>query len=698
MIEKRSMLLCLVAALALPLASAAGADGPVQVGAKETLVVVQPAPQAYAAEGGAPTADSLWPTLALTDALSGALGAVPGYRVQLWRPGEGSAALTAEQGTAELSRMADIGVAYLVQARAVLQGGLLNGNVTIRRPPQEEPLKALTVQQAADATLAGLLRQACLTALQGVGLSAEQAQQAAASQPGTENTEALQHYYQGAAMWQLADSAGARKEYEAAVALDARYQKALKAVAGALYQEGVDAYSAGDLKAAVAKFEAAAQRYTEAGDQENAILSVAFAHLYQGEALWSAGDKEAALEHFRAAAAESMKGEQHALLPKAHISYGAALWEWGQKLLAAAKEQEALDALQNAAAQYGIAGQLHERAVCLAAASAVLEKLNHPEEAGEGYLEAGRLLVQVGEYELARPNLGKVRGLDAKLAADALVLQALCDLRTTELGPLKELLDNALNAVLADDTAGAQPTLTRARLLAQRAGIGEADVLIGRALEKLQQGQTDPAAQDITDAKKPVRETDNLRRARRLLAEAVGLDDNHVWAHKYLGDALMRLGELSGAIEQYARVQALLPNDEGPDADLGEAYLKSNLYTKAEETFLAGLKLVAPDNTEVAWRLERGLGDVSIKLRKYAQARDAYKQALELFPFDVQSLLSLVVAQYHLKEYDEGMRNTELAATLASDNPEVVRDANRLADLIRTAQERERKLKQGNGG
>lgn len=685
------LLLCLGVALAWPLAVAAeGAEGQPP---EEMLVVVQPAAEAYAGEGASASADAIWPTIALTDVLSQALEAVPGYRVQSWRSEEGEA-LTPEERAAELSRMADLGVAYLVEAQASVGESGLKGSVTVLRPPQQSEQK-LPPEQGAEQALLVFLRSLATGVLRAAGVKEQVAQQALTSVPGSNNDQAVAHYYKGAAFWQLADGAGARAEYEAAVQADPNYAAALKALAGALYQEGVDAYSKGDSTAAVEKFEAAAQRYQQAGDEENAILSVAFAHLYQGEGLWSAGDKEAALEHFRAAVAESMKGKEGALLPKAHITYGGALWESAQNLISGGKNEEAVSALQQAAAQYGIAGQLRERAACLAAAAEVLEKLQRPAEAGEGYLEAGRLFVRVGEYESARKaeaRVSVVAGEDATLRANALVLLALCDLRTTDLTPLKGLLEKGLTALRAGDAAQAQSTLEQARVLAQRAGADEVDVLLARALERMQQGEGERAAADLVDALSAVRDADNLNRARGRLEQAVALDDANVWAHKYLGDALLRQDNRAGAIEQYLRVQALQPQEAGPYADLGEAYLKSNLYSKAEETFLEGLKRVSPEDTDTAWRLQRGLGDVAIKLRKYAEARDAYQKALELFPFDVQSLIGLTVAYYDLKDLAEAERHAELAVTLSAANPELQKDANRLLDLIRKTREREEKL------
>jgi len=278
------------------------------------------------------------------------------------------------------------------------------------------------------------------------------------------------------------------------------------------------------------------------------------------------------------------------------------------------------------------------------------------------------------------------------------VLEGLCDLRTTDMSPLKELLDKGLTAVRAGNKEEANPSLEQARLLAARAGVAEAEVLIGRAVERLGQGETDRAAADLVDAMAAVRDVDNLARARRVLQEAVGLEANNVWAHKYFGDVLLRQGDRAGAIEQYLAVQALVPEEAGPYADLGEAYLRSSLYSKAEESFVAGTKKVSKEDTDTAWRLYRGLGDVCIRLRKYQQARDAYKQALDVFPFDTASLLGLGIAYYQLKDWDESLRQAELVLHLAEGNPEIQNEAKQLADLVRRMQESEQKSgKSGQG-
>jgi tetratricopeptide (TPR) repeat protein len=133
--------------------------------------------------------------------------------------------------------------------------------------------------------------------------------------------------------------------------------------------------------------------------------------------------------------------------------------------------------------------------------------------------------------------------------------------------------------------------------------------------------------------------------ARRLAA------GNSEWPH-LLGVLYKQTGRLEEAAEALATARRLQPRDEAAAIHLGEIYLTLNRLADAREQF-ASVVNVFP---AVA---RRGLGDVAMRERRFAEAIEHYRAVLDRVPQASAIHYSLAMAYRGMGRLDEAQRHLD---------------------------------------
>lgn len=132
--------------------------------------------------------------------------------------------------------------------------------------------------------------------------------------------------------------------------------------------------------------------------------------------------------------------------------------------------------------------------------------------------------------------------------------------------------------------------------------------------------------------------------AREAAGRLVGLAADKASSHALLGDALLELGDYSGAEASYARMRELDPDGVGTLARLARlAFLKGNVTASREqlEAAIGQARQRVEDAPEPAAWCAWQLGELAFATGDYPAAEGWYRQSLEYFPAYFRALASL---------------------------------------------------------
>ena len=122
-------------------------------------------------------------------------------------------------------------------------------------------------------------------------------------------------------------------------------------------------------------------------------------------------------------------------------------------------------------------------------------------------------------------------------------------------------------------------------------------------------------------------EDGNLAEARRLFEDAVVLAPNYSAAHQTLGEVLLAGGELEEAVTALEQAVRLNPLNAGAYFSLGAARYRTGEFEEALEVTRRAIVLDLGDA-----RYPRQLGEILLRLRRDAEARTAFENAVRLEP------------------------------------------------------------------
>ena len=120
--------------------------------------------------------------------------------------------------------------------------------------------------------------------------------------------------------------------------------------------------------------------------------------------------------------------------------------------------------------------------------------------------------------------------------------------------------------------------------------------------------------------------------AAKAAAKGLALDAQHAALHRFLGDALVHVGNLAEAAPHLEAALHASPDDQPIRLALGRAYMATNRHAEAAST-LRDLVSATPGDA-IAWR---ELGRAHDALGEPGQAADAYKELTRLLPRDADA-------------------------------------------------------------
>ena len=136
------------------------------------------------------------------------------------------------------------------------------------------------------------------------------------------------------------------------------------------------------------------------------------------------------------------------------------------------------------------------------------------------------------------------------------------------------------------------------------------------------------AALELCRTLQQLNETDAAKKA---CVKAVNLDPDYEEARTQLGAMLIESGDTKEAISQLSTATLQNKNDPIAHALLGEAFLLTETYDKAEEAASKGIAVSAQYSYAYLVR-----ADARRYQQRYAEARDDYAQYLKLDNFDAK--------------------------------------------------------------
>lgn len=122
---------------------------------------------------------------------------------------------------------------------------------------------------------------------------------------------------------------------------------------------------------------------------------------------------------------------------------------------------------------------------------------------------------------------------------------------------------------------------------------------------------------------------DKVTQAIPVLKKAMARNSRHVGVRNNLGDAYLKCGEYTKAIELFRSVIRMDTKGHIPEAriNLGVAYLETDQHENAVKALQTAIDLL-PDNVEAY----NNLGSALFSLKRHQEAENAYRQALSLNP------------------------------------------------------------------
>ncbi|MFO0946035.1 MAG: tetratricopeptide repeat protein [Planctomycetota bacterium] len=138
------------------------------------------------------------------------------------------------------------------------------------------------------------------------------------------------------------------------------------------------------------------------------------------------------------------------------------------------------------------------------------------------------------------------------------------------------------------------------------------------------------------------------RTSEALFGRALAVTKNNSFAHHYLGRALLRSGDVKGAVEQLQLARKIRPRDVDVLNDLALGLMRAGNLAEANQHLSTALDL--EPNLATTYlnlgRIEQAQGD-------FAGALDRYKSALRLSPGLVDAQLEMAISLTSLGRFDE---------------------------------------------
>ncbi len=151
-----------------------------------------------------------------------------------------------------------------------------------------------------------------------------------------------------------------------------------------------------------------------------------------------------------------------------------------------------------------------------------------------------------------------------------------------------------------------------------------------------------------------------------LFRQALEVTKNNQFAHKALGDALLKEGQIDEAIRQFQEAIRLKPDDADIHYNLGNALLKKDQTDEAIRQFHEVVRL-KPDDADA----HNNLGNAFLKQGQIDEAIRQFQEVIHLKPDDAEAHNNLATALGRNGQIDEGINQFQEAVRLNPDDPNI---------------------------
>jgi Flp pilus assembly protein TadD len=150
-----------------------------------------------------------------------------------------------------------------------------------------------------------------------------------------------------------------------------------------------------------------------------------------------------------------------------------------------------------------------------------------------------------------------------------------------------------------------------------------------------------------------------------LFRHALEVTENNYFAHKALGDALLKKGQTDEAINQYQEAIRLKPDSADAHYNLGNALLKKDQTDEAISQYQEVIRL-KPDSADA----QNNLGDALLKKGQTDEAINQYQEAIRLKPDSADAHYNLGNALRKKGQIDEAINQYQEVIRLKPDDAE----------------------------
>jgi Flp pilus assembly protein TadD len=150
-----------------------------------------------------------------------------------------------------------------------------------------------------------------------------------------------------------------------------------------------------------------------------------------------------------------------------------------------------------------------------------------------------------------------------------------------------------------------------------------------------------------------------------LFRHALEVTENNYFAHKALGDALLKKGQTDEAINQYQEAIRLKPDSADAHYNLGNALLKKDQTDEAISQYQEVIRL-KPDDADA----HNNLGDALLKKGQTDEAINQYQEAIRLKPDSADAHYNLGNALRKKGQIDEAINQYQEVIRLKPDDAE----------------------------